>query len=182
MRANLPPDLLARMLAYDPDTGSLTWLPRCPALVGWSEARCRAWNEAWAGKPAFTAKNHGYHRGSLLGRQYLAHRVAWALHHGEWPSLGIDHVNGNPSDNRICNLRPADQSENIQNAGIRSDNSSGCPGVHPRGGKWLATITIRGTSTHLGTFAAKGDAVAAYLAAKSTFHTFQPTPREMKIA
>jgi len=44
----------------------------------------------------------------------LLHRAAWALFYGRWPTE-IDHLNGNKTDNRICNLREVSSSENQQN-------------------------------------------------------------------
>ena len=43
------------------------------------------------------------------------HRFVWALCHGSWPQLTIDHINGNRLDNRIENLREVSQSENTLN-------------------------------------------------------------------
>jgi hypothetical protein len=48
---------------------------------------------------------------------------------GKWPAAGIDHINGNKSDNRWLNLREATQSQNMTNTGNRADNSSGYKGV-----------------------------------------------------
>lgn len=46
-----------------------------------------------------------YIRLHIDGNHYRAHRVAWLLMSGDWPSKQIDHINGNRSDNRIENLR-----------------------------------------------------------------------------
>lgn len=61
----------------------------------------------------------GYSRFKVrwLGRtfDYGAHRVVWFLHHGAWPFPEIDHINRDPSDNRIENLRCATRSDNMRN-------------------------------------------------------------------
>ncbi len=44
-----------------------------------------------------------------------AHRIAWALHHGSWPEVELDHINRNKLDNSISNLRLADRYINNQN-------------------------------------------------------------------
>ena len=43
------------------------------------------------------------------------HIAVWAWHHGRFPTLQIDHVNGNGFDNHIENLREVTQSENMRN-------------------------------------------------------------------
>lgn len=59
----------------------------------------------------------GYVRFYHRGRQYFAHRVAWALHYGKWPEHTIDHINRIKTDNRISNLRDVPQSVNNTNKG-----------------------------------------------------------------
>ena len=58
------------------------------------------------------------------------HRMAWALAYGRWPSQ-IDHINGDKTDNRLCNLREVTFSENLQNRLLpwKPNTRSGLPGV-----------------------------------------------------
>jgi hypothetical protein len=49
------------------------------------------------------------------GVVYRAGRLAWFMYYGKWPEKVIDHINGNPADNRICNLRDVSQQENTLN-------------------------------------------------------------------
>jgi hypothetical protein len=58
------------------------------------------------------------------GKKHLVHRVIWYLHHGSVPDF-LDHIDGNPLNNRIENLRPATKAQNAMNRRIRSDNSTG---------------------------------------------------------
>ena len=58
------------------------------------------------------------------------HRLVWLLCRGCLPTQ-IDHLNGNPKDNRIENLREVSQSENNMNRLLawKPNPSTGLPGV-----------------------------------------------------
>jgi len=71
----------------------------------------------------------GYINISVNGKIYQSHRLAWLYVYGEWPEKHLDHINGNPSDNRIANLRLADISENARNKKLFKNNTSGVKGV-----------------------------------------------------
>ena len=65
------------------------------------------------------------------------HRAIWAWHHGCFPTLQIDHINGNGFDNRIENLREVSGSENMRNMVYpwKANADTGLPGVYKnRGG------------------------------------------------
>lgn len=159
---------LRELLAYNPETGELTWLPR-PREIFPSKRAFNTWNARYAGKTAFiTTDTPGYRQGRIFGKHYLAHRVAWALVHGEWPAEQIDHVNGIRSDNRLSNLRAVSRAENGRNQKRRSTNTSGVTGVQwvSRGNKWEARIQVAGRNRHLGYFASKDDAIIARKAAE----------------
>ena len=77
---------------------------------------------------------------------YYAHQVAWLWVYGEWPTSQIDHINRVRSDNRIANLRMANDSENGCNKGMQRNNQSGFTGVWFANwrGKWEASISKDG--------------------------------------
>ena len=166
------PDLLRQILRYEPESGRMYWRHRSTELFA-DEAQGRAWNARTANKEAFTSvANSGYKQGKILGVVYLAHRVAWAMAHGVWPTGEIDHVNGNRTDNRASNLRQASRAENCRNAGISVRNSSGLKGVSwdSQTGKWRAQIRTGSSSTSLGRFSTPEEAHAAYCAAAQKHH------------
>jgi hypothetical protein len=69
-----------------------------------------------------------------IGGKYIylrAHRVAWFLHYGKWPTKILDHINRNRTDNRIENLREVTLHENALNRPVSKFNLP--IGVQPSG-------------------------------------------------
>ena len=102
----------------------------------------------------------------------LAHRVAWAHYYGEWPKSDLDHRDTNKTNQRIDNLRPADDQLNSYNRGRKSDNSSGYKGVsiHTQTGRWQARITAGKKRVWLGFYESAEEAHEAYKAAAAANH------------
>src|SRR5258708_4633668 len=96
----------------------------------------------------------GYRQLGVDGAPYYAHRLAWLLYYGSWPTLALDHKDGDRSNNKIANLREATASLNPSNQKRRSDNVSGYKGVcwHSQSGKWRAYITVNGRQKSLGLY------------------------------
>ena len=164
----LNPDELRNLLDYDPETGVLTWKPR-PASMFPDERAASRWNARFAGRPAFaTVNGNGYLVGGIAGRMHKAHRVCWAILHGEWPTVEIDHENGDRTDNRNANLRAVTPVENHHNKKRPENNTSGVIGVcwHKPSGKWLARIMASGKEKCLGYFRDIAEAAAARKAAE----------------
>ena len=142
-------------ISYDPDSGVLTRIS--------------------TGKALSYVGHCGYIQIRIWPKRFLAHRVAWFLHFGQWPSGLIDHINGDPLDNRIANLRSVDSRTNNQNRRrALKNNLSGFLGVRmrPRDGAkpYAAVIEHKGQRTHLGSFATAQEAHEAYLVAKRRLH------------
>lgn len=94
---------------------------------------------------------------------FLNHRLAWAYHYGEFPDGMIDHINGNPSDNRISNLRICTDQENRRNMKMRKGNLAGAKGVHKTPcNKYCSQIKINYKSIFLGNFSSVDEAAHAY--------------------
>lgn len=152
---------LKELLSYDPETGEFAW-------------RANTTNSrVAAGSIAGTVNRGGYRQISIKNSLYYAHRLAWLWVNGRWPTMVIDHVNGNRSDNRIANLREANARQNVANK--RSTNRLGVRGVflHEPAGRYTAAISRDNRTIYLGGFDSSEKAGAAYqAAAKKEFGEF----------
>lgn len=75
----------------------------------------------------------------------------------------VDHINGNPLDNRRANLRPCTAQENHRNKRRHKDGSSNFKGVSlGKNGKWSGQIWDGKKLHHLGMFTNEHDAARAY--------------------
>jgi hypothetical protein len=148
---------IRELLNYDPQTGIFTWRPRGISSFDAREAGTVAGGGNGNGYSSITLRGHG-------GR-YYAHHLAWLHFHGQWPSGVIDHINMNRADNRIANLRVANETQNRANTGRRRHNTSGFKGVSNCDGRWRAKIGVNRKSIHLGTFNTPEAAHEAYMAA-----------------
>ncbi len=77
--------------------------------------------------------------------------------------INVDHINRNKLDNRKCNLRIVEATQNQYNKGLQSNNTSGYPGVgfKKREQKWRARIQYKGKEKYIGLFNTKEDAIKA---------------------
>jgi hypothetical protein len=160
--SDIDPQLLREFLRYDAETGKLYWRSRDRRHFETQRAYS-TWNAIYPEREALTADNgDGYLIGTICQRKVRAHRVIWALVHGEWPEF-IDHINGDKADNRLCNLRAVSHAENMHNQPRRRTNTSGRMGVswHASSGKWAAYGMIDGRQRSLGKFVSYVDASAA---------------------
>lgn len=116
----------------------------------------------------------GYWRIKINRKVYAAHRLAWFLTHGQWPSVEIDHINGNKLDNRIVNLRQADRSVNSQNKRTAQANNLSCGllGVtwNKQHLRWQSKLMVKKKAVHVGYFDSPEEAHAAYIAKKRELH------------
>ena len=176
----LPPSVLRQLLCYDGEQGTFIWLPRPASMFLPSEGKINRnaewsaskWNSRYAHKSALTKRlPGGYLGGSIFGTPVRAHRVAWAICNDGWPEGEIDHINGDPTDNRISNLRDVSHGGNMRNQRRYANNVSGVTGVswYTTNNRWVAEIQHEGKKHSLGSFASFEDAVAARKAAERAF-------------
>lgn len=117
-----------------------------------------------------------YSRDAVGRRKMLrAHRLAWLLSYGKWPTGDIDHISGIRDDNRLLNLRDVDRQTNAENQrkSTAQNKTTGLLGVSfaKDKKKWLAQIQICGKNKNLGRFDSIEAAHSAYLQAKRQLHT-----------
>ncbi len=93
---------------------------------------------------------------------YMQSRIIWKMFYGNEPKE-IDHINRNPSDDRIENIRSVTRSQNMYNTNLRSTNKSGIKGVHfdKDRNKWFASITNNYKAIALGRYDNIEDALKA---------------------
>ena len=159
-------DDLKEILDYDENTGIFRWKITKPGGRNIKE-----------GFVAGTYDKKGYHRIKINRKVYLGHRLAWLFVKGNWPKKDIDHINGITNDNRICNLRECNKSENGQNRLRNKNNKSGFTGVSQKDNRWVAIITINKKTIYLGQFDTFEEAVEARKVGKEKYHAFNPKER-----
>ena len=160
-RDSITADRLKELVSYDAETGVFRRLTRTTRHS--------------PGDVAGNAKGSaGYIRFRVDGLECHAHRLAWLYAYGVWPSKHIDHIDGNPSNNALSNLREASDGENAQNQWRASKrNRVGLLGVSwHKCGFWRARIAVGRKSKTIGYFHTPEMAHAAYMNAKRDMHPF----------
>ena len=117
-------------------------------------------------------------RGGYLNRMYRAadgRQRLISMHRqimGDPVGKEVDHINGDPSDNRRENLRVCTRAENNRNIGVKRNNKLGVKGVYfdARRETYRAQIRVDGAKWNLGSFKTVGAAKAAYDAAAKLLH------------
>ena len=163
-RNNLTANRLKHLFHYDGEKGRFT--------------RNISRGGSCAGELAGSTRRDGYVVVRVDYKPYLAHRLAWFYVNGSWPEE-IDHINGDRSDNRICNLRECTRAQNQQNMMAPAKKYGSLVGAswNKLQKAWVSSIRSKGFQHYLGQFETEQEAHNAYLSAKAVLHTFQPVPR-----
>jgi hypothetical protein len=158
MIADLSREQVESLLAYDAESGTLSW----KVAIG-SVAK---------GKVVTCTSSDGYLRVRINKRLYLAHRVIWLLMTGEWPEI-VDHLDGDGKNNSWINLRSGSFKTNNENLKKAQSNSrTGLLGVQYREDRngFFAEIKHNRKKVYLGSFPTAEEAHEAYLKAKRALH------------
>lgn len=144
------------LFRYEPETGVFT------RLISRGKGK--------AGDVIAGFRKDGYQIIRVDGEKILGHRLAWLYAHGRWPKQDIDHIDGNPSNNALANLRDVPRSVNISNQSRpRTNTTSGHLGVavvKSRG--FIAQVVVRGVHHHLGVYPTAIEASRVYQRVKAS--------------
>jgi len=146
-------------------------------LLKYEDGKLYVWRELKT-KPSYwlevkgSVDKDGYRQVNINKKLYKFHRVVYFIHNPEWDihnsstDNSIDHIDRNPLNNSIENLRVVTHSQNMCN-----QNCKGYTFIKARG-KYKAQINVDGKNKHLGYFVSEDDARDAYLIAKEKYHIF----------
>lgn len=148
-------------LIYNPHSGVFTWA-----------TDSGRWGRIKAGTVAGHKKANGYIVINIGKKLLYAHRLVFEMEGGIPDGMEVDHINGDPSDNRRCNLRLCDSSENNFNTKRPSTNTSGIKNVHfdTGTGKFRVRIRCKGLHKHIGLFETIEEAGEAARIARQQLH------------
>lgn len=148
---------------FDPETGEFTWKKRPSQAVK-------------VGDKAGSMNKTRYGERKMLcirGRRFYASRAAWVYVNGDIPNkVLVDHINGDTTDDRICNLRVSSFYQNAWNR-VSKDGAKYKRGVsRAERGRFRSAIQLPGQSSKfsLGTWDTEDEAHAAYMGAAAILH------------
>ena len=95
-------------------------------------------------------KGNGYKRIEIGSRPFFLHRIIWKWHNGSEPEF-LDHIDNDPSNNRIENIRPIAQKNNTRKCLKHSHNTTGFIGVSvARGDSFRVVISVNRKQIFIG--------------------------------
>ena len=162
MENSLTKNFLLDVLDYIPETGMLLQKKKRPKVE--------------VGSIAGVVTPRGYRYIQLNGRKCAAHRLVWFIEYGCFPSLFIDHIDGNKLNNHISNLREVTIKQNNENRGAQKNNKIGIKGVsyNKKLKKYIAQIQHQGINYYLGLHETPEQAKLAYQTKAKELFTHLP--------
>ena len=124
-----------------------------------------------AGDRVGFVNSKGHLNVTINGRHYGVHCIIWLMH-GKPEAKMIDHIDGNPLNNRIENLRAADSSKNQMNSRLRKDSTSGIKGVSWNSvqKRWVGQVWCQRKLYRAGSFTDKQKCAEAVAKLRSELH------------
>ena len=95
----------------------------------------------------------GYKTTKIDGVRYRVHRLIFMMFHGFMPET-VDHIDGNPLNNRIENLREATRSQNQQNRTKPKTGKNHVKNVYfdKSSAKWRVSFKLNGKQRSFGSY------------------------------
>ena len=131
----------------------------------------RTSNRNKLGAKAGSPDKHGYVNICFNYKKHKMHRIIYLMHYGYLPKE-IDHIDGNPQNNAIENLREANRSQQLCNTKLRKNNSSGIKGVcwDKSKQKWLVRVNKDSKNVYMARFDDLELAELVAIEARAKFH------------
>jgi hypothetical protein len=109
---------------------------------------------------------------SIDKQRFKRSRIMFAMKHMRWPSLQIDHIDGNGMNDEITNLREATATQNAWNHKGRTKKSDLPMGVrrNANGGKYSARISVNKKMISLGSYDTPEEAKRVYIAKRKEYY------------
>lgn len=133
-------------------------------------------NKSFVGKEAGCVHKqptgYSYVKIGLDGKNLRKTTIIWLLVHGRLPNGDVDHINGNSTDDRLCNLREATRTQNMANKRMHKNNKSGVKGVFwcTQRNMWRVNIRKNKKSYYVGHYKDKEEAGKAYISKAVEFY------------
>lgn len=159
MKPNITQDRLKQLMSYDPLTGKFSRLTK--------------WGRQNIGDEPGCKSKFGYRYIGVEGKGYTAYRLAWLYVYGKFPDGDIDHINGDPTDDRIENLRSVSHSVNLHNTSHRKPKSNHKGVYQTKEKTWQANIRLNYKLHHLGRFKTIDEAIQARKDAELKFNIYR---------
>lgn len=163
-------EYLDECFIYNKKNGKIYWKKR-PRYHFLSNQSFINFNSKYPLKEAGNKTNDGYLTVNLnRTNKYSVHRIIFKMIYRCDPEYIIDHINGNKLDNRIENLREANDCQNSWNKSVHKNNTSGFKNIRSVRNKWRAEVTVNKKYFHLGYFVNIDQAKLAVFNFKESYH------------